>query len=275
LHDGYVAKNTSKYHALLEDDDFQNEIKRQTRPANDALQLYLDDLGFFNHKKVALVDIGWLGTIPRFLYEAIKHREPHPDCHSLLFGATRGIEYPTCNKNQVHGLIYDKDRFDFAASSVIYSRDFFEEACKAPHPTLNGYELTDDGYTLLFRQTNDEIGKAEQDQDRYFAPLQQGIFDAAAKFGAASVLLGYTSSDYKPWLNYLLVSKMAFPTADEVASIRHHHHLDDFHGAHKPSRIFVKGMRKQLWDASRFSLRWNPFLRLKHFLRHLRERLNE
>ncbi|MCP3931682.1 MAG: HAD hydrolase-like protein [Bacteroidetes bacterium] len=275
LHDGYTPENTANYHALLEDEDFQDEIRKQTRPANDALQLYLDDLGFFDHENVALVDIGWLGTIPRFFYEAIQHRDPHPSCHNLLFGATRGIEYPKSSKNNIYGLIYDKDRFDFAASSIIYSRDFFEEACKAPHPTLNGYKLKEDGYSLEFRQTDDEIGQAEKIQDRYFAPLQQGMFDGASKFGAASVLLGFSSKDYKPWLNYLLVSKMAFPAAEEVSNIRHQSHLDDFHGTHKPSQAFVKGARKQLWDASRFSLRWNPILRIKYFLRHLRERLNE
>ncbi len=275
LHDGYLPENTSNYHALLEDQEFQLEIKSQTRDANDALQLYLEDLGFYKFDKVALVDIGWLGTIPRFFYEAIQHRSSHPTCHNLLFGATRGLEYPESNKNRIYGLVYDKDRFDFAASSVMYSRDLFEEACKAPHPTLNGYKLKDDGYELIFRNTEDDIGKAEQKQDSYFAPLQKGVFDAASKFGAAAVLLGFASKDYKPWLNYLLVTKMAFPSAEEVSNIRHHHHLDDFHGAHKPSKAFEKGKRRQLWDASKFSLRWNPFLRIKYFLLHLRERLNE
>lgn len=275
LHDGYSPENTSNYHLLLKDEDFQSEIKRQTYQANQALHLYLDDLGFFKYDNVALVDIGWLGTIPRFFYESIKHNDNHPNCHSFLFGATRGIEYPTCHKNQIHGLVYDKDTFDFAASSVVYCRDFFEEACKAPHPTLNGYNLTEDGYELDFRTTDDETGQAEQVQDRYFAPLQQGVYDAAEKFGAASAILGCQSDEYKPWLNYLLVTKMAFPHTDEISNIRHKNHLDDFHGVHKPSQSYQKGSRKLLWEHSLMSLRWIPFLRIKCFLRHLRERLNE
>ena len=275
IHDGYLPENTLNFGALLEDAGFQKEVKKQTLPVNDALQCYLDDLGVFEHKNIALVDIGWLGTIPRFFYEAIQHRDPHPTCHSFLFGASRGIGYPTSSKNRVHGLIYDKDRFDFGASSIVYCKDLFEEVCRAPHPTLNGYKKTQDGYELVFRQTDDEIGRAEAEQDRYFAPLQQGVYDAAAKFGAATVLLGYNSCDYKGWINYILVSKMAFPTADEVTTIRHQNHLDDFHGTSKPSAIFTRNAPKQLWEASKASLRWNPFLRIKYFIRHMRHRLNE
>jgi hypothetical protein len=259
---------------MLGSSGFQDEVKRQTRPANQALQLYLDDLNFFEHENVAIVDIGWLGTIPRFFYEAIEHRTDCPKCSGYLFGATRGIPYPTTDKNCIDGIMYDRDRFDLAASCLYYARDFFEEACRAPFPTLNGYRLTEEGYELEFRKTDDEIGKAEQQQDNTFAPLQQGIIDSAKRFAAASALLGYSLEDYKPWLNYLFVSKLAFPKVKEVANIRHQNHLDDFHGSKKPKADFAKGINA-LWDYSLLQLKFNPFLRVKHFVRHLRTRINE
>ena len=275
VHEGYLQENSVRFMELLEDERFQDEVKRQTRPANDALQLYLEDIGFFEHKDIALVDIGWLGTIQRFLYEAICHREDAPVCHGLLFGATRGIPYPTTTDNHFEGIIYDKHRFDFAASTIMYSRDFFEEACRAPHPTLNGYGLKDDGgYELLFRQTDDEIGQAEKEQDENYAPLQQGILASAPAYGAASALLGYSIDDYRPWLNYLMVSKLAFPKTREIYNIRHKHHLDDFHGAKKVSKGQTK-VPDTLWNSSSFSLYCSPFLRFRQFLRHMRDRLNE
>lgn len=274
LHAGFASWDKIRFYELLEDDDFQAEIKRQTRPANEALQRYLTDVGFFEHEHVAIVDIGWLGTIQRFLYEAVQHRSECPICHGYLFGATRGIPYPTSAKNSVEGVLYDRQRFDMAGSTMLYARDLFEEACRAPHPTLNGYLLTEEGYELKFRGTEDDIGQAELQQDSYFAPLQQGICDAAEKYGAASALLGYSLADYKPWFNYLLVSKLAFPTTSEVANIRHKHHLDDFHGRHVPNKVHVKGNR-HLWDSSLLQLSFNPILRLKYFMRHLRERIKE
>ncbi len=274
LHEGFDPWARVRFYELLEDAAFQDEIRRQTSPANEAMQRYLSPVGFFDHARVAIVDIGWLGTIQRFLYEAVRHRPDCPYCQGYLFGATRGIPYPTSGKNAVEGVLYDRQRFDMAGSTILYARDLFEEACRAPHPTLNGYQLTADGYRLQFRGTEDDIGRAELQQDSYFAPLQQGIFDAAEKFGAASALLGYSLSDYKPWFNHLLVSKLAFPRTAEVAHIRHKHHLDDFHGRHVPNKVHVKGNR-QLWDSSLLQLACNPLLRLKYFLRHLRERIKE
>lgn len=274
VHDGYMPENRRHFDALLEDENFQKEVRRQTVDQSLALQRYLEDVGFFSHKKVAIVDIGWLGTIQRFLYEAVAHREDCPVFCGYLFGATRGIEFPTSEKNSIEGIIYDRKDFDFAASNLFYARDVFEEACRAPYPTLNGYRLDGDGYQLVFRQTDDSLGKAELDQDKYFAPLQQGIFDSARRFGAASALLGYELADYKAWLNYLLISKLAFPKTREIARIRNQHHLDDFHGAKKPKADFGKGL-VALWDRPFFHLRFYPFLRLRYFLSHLRGRINE
>ncbi len=276
IHDGYHPENREIFNTLLETENFQDEVKKQTLSANQALQKYFEEVGLFDHDNVAIVDIGWLGTIPRFLFEAIEHRNDCPKCFGYLFGATRGIPYPTSEKNFIEGIMYDRDRFDLAASTLFYARDIFEEACRAPYPTLTGYKLAGNhkGYELEFRQTDDAIGKAELEQDSYFAPLQQGILDSADRFGAASSLLGYSLQDYKPWLNYLLVSKLAFPRAGEVGKIRHQHHLDDFHGHKKPIANFAKG-KKALWDYSLMQLRFNPLLRARYFFKHLRERINE
>lgn len=275
VHEGYDPENRKKLNTMLGSATFQEEVKRQTRPAGKALESYLEDIGYFEHDNVAIVDIGWLGTIPRFFNEAIGHRKERPRCFSYLFGATRGIFYSQDDKNRIEGIMYDRDRFDLAASTIFYARDLFEEACRAPHPTLNGYRLKEDGsYELEFRKSDDAIGKAELEQDRYFAPLQQGIVDSAARFGAASALLGYDLEDFKPWLNYLFVSKLAFPKAKEIIHIRHQNHLDDFHGSKKPRSDFGRGIRS-LWEYSYLQLRLNPLLRLRLFFRHLRERINE
>ena len=269
-----TTENSVHLQELLEDEQFQDEVRVQTRPYNDALIKYLEQEHFFELTDVAIVDIGWLGTIQRFLYEAVQHRPDKPRFHGMLLAATRGIPFPTRPDNSIKGLIYDRNRFDLGGSSILYARDLFEEACRAPHPTLNGYRLTEEGCALEFRTQDDATGKAEQVQDAYFAPLQQGILDAAPFFGAAASVLGYKSHDLKPWLNHLLVAKLAFPRTLEVRNIRHQHHLDDFHGQNEPSKRHRKA-DKHLWDFSLGALRWNPWLRLKFFLLMIRERLKE
>jgi len=274
IHDGYDPENRRKFEAMLEDSGFQNEVKAQSKDSNLAMLRYFEDVGFFEHKDVAIVDIGWLGSIQRFLFEAIAHREDKPKCHGYLFGATRGIPYDTTEKNSVEGIMYDRDRFDLAGSTLFYARDIFEEACRAPYPTLNGYKLKENGYELVFRQTDDNIGQAELEQDKYFAPLQQGIYDSANRFGAAAALLNYSMPDYRPWINSVLVNKLAFPKTEEISQIRNQHHLDDFHGQKKPKASFFAGF-VPLWDRPKWRLQLDPLLRIRCFFQHLRERINE
>lgn len=274
IHDGYEQENRRRFEAMLEDEEFQDEVKAQSKDANLAMLRYFEDVGFFDHSDVAIVDIGWLGSIQRFLFEAVAHREDAPKCHGYLFGATRGVPYDTSEKNCIEGIMYDRDKFDLAGSTLFYARDIFEEACRAPYPTLNGYRLQGESYELVFRTTEDEVGQAELKQDRYFAPLQQGIYDSAKRFGAATAMLNYSLNDYRPWINALLVNKLAFPKAAEVARIRNQHHLDDFHGKKKAKAAFYKGI-DQLWDRPQWQLRFLPLLRLRFFFRHLRERINE
>jgi hypothetical protein len=269
-HEGFEPENRLRFNEMLEDTAFQEEVKRQTLPAHQALQRYLEEQVFFAQPDAALVDIGWLGTIQRFLYRAIAHRTDAPRCHGLLFGATRGIRYPATPSNSITGIIYDRDRFDLAASTVLYNRDLFEEACRAPHPTLNGYRPSEDGYELVFRHEDDAVGQAEKEQDSFFQPLQEGILAGAERYAAAAAVLGYTVDDLRPWMNYLLVSRMAFPRTREIEEIRQRHHLDDFHGQHTAKKAAAE---KELWKCPRAMLRWRPLLRTEFFLRLIKDRL--
>ena len=43
-------------------------------------------------------------------------------------------------------------------------------------------------------------------------------------------------SEFRPWANYLLMSKLAFPKSREVGELRYKHHFDDFLGDNKPAQ---------------------------------------
>ena len=255
-----------RFRLLIEDPDFQENIKKQTKPKNDALQRYLEKEQFFKYPKVALVDIGWMGTIQRFLYDAIKHREDKPKFHGYLLAASRGVPYPTIEGNQVKGIIYDREHFDFAASTIMYNRDLFEEACRAPHPTMAGYDLSQGEVKLIFRSRDDAIGIAEEEQDRYFSALQEGIIDAAPFYGAALSMMGFTYKDLMPWVRYLLVSKMAFPKTNEFRMLKHKAHVDDIHGNANIPKALQK-LQTHLWNEPINIMKWNPFIRLWYYIK--------
>ena len=274
-HHGFDIKNRICLERLIKDQGFQTEVKAQLANANQGLEKYLQTLGFFDHEDVAMVDIGWLGTIQRFFHDGIRHREDRPNLHGLLLGATRGIPFPTQKDNSITGLIYDRENFDLASSTILYARDVFEEACRAPYPTLNGYALKANGeHELIFRQMEDAIGKGEKAQDRHYADLQQGVLDAAERFAAAAMIVSPGVDSFRPWLNYILVSKLAFAKNKDINAIRHVHHLDDFHGANKPKKSCRPRLIDNPWEVTGFRQWIAGWAARYRFRKHLKAMVN-
>jgi hypothetical protein len=267
-HAGWSAAQGERLRRMLADPAFQDEVRRLARPANDALQAYLESEGFFGVSRVALVDIGWLGTMQRFLHQAIGHRPDRPDLHGMLFAASPGYPFPHAPDNRLEGFVFDPRHSDFCGSLVLTARDLFEETTRADHPGLMAYRRSGPaGFELVFRSATDTAAEAERRQTAYFAPLQEGIRAAGDRYGPALAVLGYGAREWKPWLNSLLVSRLAFPRTEEVRQLRHLHHQDDFAGAARLSRAARRALR-QLWTEPLWALRWKPWLRPAYYLKH-------
>ncbi|MFT5112109.1 MAG: putative HAD superfamily hydrolase [Parasphingorhabdus sp.] len=266
-HGDTTPASRRKFSELLGDAYFQDEVKRQARPAQLKLESYLNQEGFFDHPDVGLIDIGWLGTIQHYLVDAISHRLHKPRVHGLLLGATRVMPYRDNHESRVHGMLFDQGRFNFSESLITTIKDIFEESCRAPHPSVIGYERKYMEVEPVFRDVNDEVALQEAEQSKQFQPLRQGIFDAAPRFAAAMAISGYQSQQLRPWLHMLLTSRIAFPTSTEIARLRHESHQDDFAGSHVVPKAILKETRN-LWDSSSRQFKWNPFIRFYYYCRH-------
>jgi len=266
-HDGWSPAQKRKLSGLLDDPAFQAEVKRQAGPRNEALQLYLESEKFFDQDTVGLVDIGWLGTMQLFLRRSLGLRKDCPRFRGFLLAASGSYDKKIDPDNFCEGFIFDHTRFSFAGSIILTAVNLFEEIARAPHPGIMAYEKKDSGFELVFRGEDDEAARREREQSAYFEPLRQGIFDAAQRFGPASAVLDFEADELKPWLNHLLVSRLAFPKADEVALLGGAHHLDDFAGRHKPLKPFQDAGRG-IWDVSPALLRFCPMIKLYYFLGH-------
>jgi FMN phosphatase YigB (HAD superfamily) len=260
---GAQSKDYERLRQLLQDMEFQEEVRRQARDSNDALQRYLESEHFFEQKDIAVVDIGWLATIQRFLFQAVDHRPDRPRVHGFLFASAGGYPYPFHPDNSVQGFIYDHHRFDFTGSCILFEQDIFEEAIRAPHAGLMAYEKKGGGFELRFR-AEDDFSLHEKRQSEHYAPLQQGVLDAASRYAPAATVVGLDLRHFRLWTNYLLLSRIAFPTTSEVLTLRHIHHLDDFAARRAPQRKVVR----KLWERSAWELRFIPFLRTFNLLKH-------
>ncbi|MGI6087694.1 MAG: HAD family hydrolase [Kiritimatiellia bacterium] len=266
-YDGWTNAGWDNFERLLHDEEFQEAVRRQTAERGRLLERYLEQEGFFEYPEVAVVDIGWLGTIQRFLFDAIAHRPDCPRLHGFLLAATHGIPYPTTPLNDIEGFIFDCRQHNGAGGFITNSLNIFEEACREPAPGITGYEETDGHITPVRMDANHPARRGELEQDAYYAPLQAGMLDFAARAAPALAITGHNANDLLPWLKHVLTIRMAFPRAAEVQRLRWRHHLDEYDGHHKPPwriRLRLTG----LWDLPPGILRWLPGIRSAFFLWH-------
>lgn len=259
---------------LLMDSEFQALARQSAQPYRDAFVSYLDDQGFFEHSDVAVVDIGWLGTIHNNLFNAVSHLDKCPNIHGYLMCATRYIDYPTAPDRYFEGLVYDKHKFDMGGSLLEYIKDIIEEICRAPHTSLVGYEPqtgaqenSSKGYKLVFRDPDDDSARAEQEQSHYFEPLQQGILQAVEAYAKAQAIVGYTSAELKPWLNFSLHRYIAFPKTQDVVRMRIKAHQDDF-GKRDTADVKNRLAERGLWQSAETVLRFKLGARSRTFKKH-------
>lgn len=256
------------FSVLLADPEFQDEIRKQGLESRHLFEAYLESEGFFDHTDIALVDIGWLGTIQHYLHQALSHRERRPNIHGFMLAATRMVPYPDSARNRFDGLVFDQYEFSLATSYVLTIKDVLEEICRAPHPGVIGYEATDDGVRPRLRDESDQSARSEMQQSDYYAPMHEGIFDGAERYAMSVSLLGYESRYLRAWINFQLVIRFAFPTSREVGRIRHFHHHDDFAGNRQVNRTFLR-YYQTLWDIETWKIALIPFTRVRYYYRHI------
>lgn len=259
---------------LLADPEFQREVRNQGLESRCLFESYLESEGFFDHPDVALVDIGWLGTIQHYLHQAVSHRESRPNIHGFMLAATRMVPYPGSARNRFDGLVFDQHEFSLATSYVLTIKDVLEEICRAPHPGVIGYEAGDDGVRPRFRDASDKSARSELEQSEYYAPMHEGILDGVERYAMAVTLLGYESRYLRAWINFQLVTRLAFPSSREVGRIRHFHHHDDFAGKRQVHKTFLRYFQT-LWDIETWKIALIPFTRMRYFYRHISRMLRQ
>ncbi|WP_299406692.1 hypothetical protein [Acaryochloris sp. IP29b_bin.148] len=212
--------NDPKLLTFLSDMEMQAEVRKYHQQASDNLRTYLAQCQFWGlNRKVALVDIGWSGTIQDNLVRAFNHLEDFPLLHGLYFGRKDKRAFLKYSNSLSHGLIYDSRNKNINAESIDIFPEIFEQAAGAPHASTLGYEQIEGKVQPIFKSTQQYSRQVEMASDKVIAVMQQGILDFAHQYGQLLSDQSFTADQCHSFVLALITRHISFPTYEEAHHI--------------------------------------------------------
>ncbi|MEO5356112.1 MAG: glycosyltransferase [Nitrospirae bacterium YQR-1] len=216
---------------MLKDQRFQKLVKKKARKERHMLRDYLRQTGFFGSKSVAFIDIGWSGSIQKFLDDTFGNRPDYPHLYGLYFGFSNGARYVfNSAKNTIVGVLFD-DRYSSPVERI-FSRfeELFEEGARALHATVTGYKNNPHTKEIepIYKDDSDRAREIELQHNSDISDIRRGVLDFTEEFRKALVLTNYTFSELKPFFMTMAERAVAFPKKDEIKELFSIKHAEDF-----------------------------------------------
>ncbi|MEO0646606.1 MAG: hypothetical protein AAFZ17_10695, partial [Cyanobacteria bacterium J06650_10] len=138
--------NDHKLLSFLNDNRVQQKVQKYHQQSRDNLYTYLEQCQFWGKdRKVALIDIGWDGTIQDNLVRSFNHLPEFPLLHGLYFGRRNMKPVLRYSGSFSNGLIFDRRDYDINGESIGSCATIFEKAAGAPHASTIGHQKLANG----------------------------------------------------------------------------------------------------------------------------------
>jgi predicted HAD superfamily hydrolase len=213
---------------LLADEELQSIVARHACAARTVLRRYLAQEGFFAEKRVALVDIGWNGTIQKAISEAFGDDPDFPEIAGLYVSFNDGFKYGF-SPGEAQGILYDSSTSPLSHNVFAPFEEMFENSARALHGTTTGYR--EDASSGRVEPVLREEGTPDRDAEKSFeartAALRQGVLDFADGFIKALRLTGHQFSDIKPAVLDMAERGVVHPSLEEVTHFLEMIHTED------------------------------------------------
>lgn len=245
-----------RLHAFLADERVQALIRPVGERARELLRDYFAQLGFFSHARVAMVDIGWNGTIQRFMEQAFGDDAGYPQVDGYYFALMNGMYRTPLAQGSIEGLILDQRRASPQERAAYDFEELFEQGARALHATTVGYRREGGAVEPVLKEDAAADRQAEIRCNPLIDSLQDGVLLCLEHFHAAHRLSGFGFAALKPYALALAERAVAYPTAAEVAQVSRLAHTEDFGHDH-------------LLDLSARHIRWRDFLRPRRLMAQL------
>ncbi|MEM6598186.1 MAG: hypothetical protein AAF635_08460 [Cyanobacteria bacterium P01_C01_bin.69] len=215
--------NDQKLIGFLNDHRVQDKVWLYHKQAYDNLYTYLEQCQFWGkHRKVALVDIGWDGTIQDNLVRSFNHLPEFPLVHGLYFGRRNMKPVLRYSGSFSNGFVFDRRNYDINGESIQSCATLFEKGAGAPHASTVGHRrLEDSSVRPVFKSEESHSRQGEVAADPAVAVMQQGALDFASQYVRQAEQSALPAVTYAPFVRGLLTRQVVFPTRQEAQLIAH------------------------------------------------------
>ena len=214
--------------AFLADDDVQARIRDHGDVARALLHDYFAQIGFLSAERAALVDIGWNGTIQKFMQQSFGADGHYPDVRGFYFALVTGLHGDFEGSDRLEGLMLDMRRGNPFERACFDFEELFEQGARSPEATTIGYVRQGDRVSPRLKHDDAPDRRGELACNPLIDALQAGVLCHARHFVAAQRLTGMGFETLKPYVLGLLERAVAYPTPEEVDNIRRLVHTEDF-----------------------------------------------
>lgn len=168
-----------RFVALLNDPGIRCLLSTEMNTARKKLLRYLEQSGFLESARPAVVDVGWAGQIQEAIQLTLESKAEHPPVLGYYLalrklGGLRRLAGVACK-----GLIFDCAKPSHWSESILNAVDIFEDTCRACHGSVVDYD--NDGNAILASH-NHESFVAEQKDNPKLAALQDAIIRYADRW---------------------------------------------------------------------------------------------
>ncbi|MFI5322030.1 MAG: HAD hydrolase-like protein [Thermodesulfobacteriota bacterium] len=208
---------------LIAKPEFNNVVINHSREMRKLLEKYLRQEGIFSSKdgRIAIVDIGWLGTIQSCIEHAFSEFEDFPSITGYYLALNPPLFDLSVNKK---GLICDYRNSTPDERAMIFFREALELPCRPDHGATIGYEEQQDGTVLpLFADNTNEKIIIPHIQN-----IQRGIIDFAEEYANLISVLDINPNELKSYVVKHYNTYLGYPTAESVKAFEQLSNADDF-----------------------------------------------
>jgi FMN phosphatase YigB (HAD superfamily) len=218
----------ARLHGFLKDQRVQDIVREAGQKHRALLQAYLEQVGFFAHHRVALVDIGWNGTVQKFLKQAFGRRADFPALHGYYFAFVPKMYADFGENNVCEGIVHDSRRGNACERIPAEFEEIFEQGARAAEATTIGYRDCDGVIEPVLKPDSASDRMGELRCNASVARMQEGILSHWQHFQAIQKLTGYSSQQLLPYVHGLLERAVVYPTHEETRELTRLVHTEDF-----------------------------------------------